>query len=225
MTPNKTAVFIRVEGTLVKSGVLTSTAYFAANGQGFRERVFRLGQVAITVPVYQLLGQNDRTLANRLAYLPLRSMDEDRILELADEYFFDILKDSILEGGKELIKRCHRDGHRIVLISDNLSQIIDLLVENLGNVDDYVCNHLEFREGKATGRLLDPIVGSHDSALWAEKYALEHGIDLHRSVAYASHGPDILLLSKVGNPCAVNPDFTTRRAAQQAEWPIMDYHV
>jgi HAD superfamily phosphoserine phosphatase-like hydrolase len=225
MAQASTAVFIRVEGALISRGVLTATAYLAANGRGFRERLLRLGQVAVTAPIYQLFGQNDRTLVNRLIYLSLRNMDEDRIAELADEYFREILKENILEGGKELLKRCRRDGYRIVLISDGLAQVIDPLVEQLGDVDDYICNHLEFRDGVATGRLLDPIVGGHDSARWVEKYAQEHAVDLSRSSAYATHGPDLLLLAAVGNPCAVNPDFTLRRAARQAEWPIMDYHV
>jgi hypothetical protein len=34
-----------------------------------------------------------------------------------------------------------------------------------------------------------------------------------------------LLLSTVGARCAVNPDFTLRRAAQQADWPVLDYDV
>lgn len=220
-----TAVFVRAEGVLFRQSVLAATAYFAANGRGFRERVFRLGQVALTAPVYQLLGQNDRTLANRMLYVSLRNMDQDRILELADEYSNNILKKALLEEGKELLKRCRRQGHRIVLISDGLAQVMNPVVEQLDRVDDFICNHLEIRNGVATGRLLEPIVGGHDSARWAERYAQEHGIDLRRSIAYATHGPDLLLLAAVGYPCAVNPDFTLRRAARQAEWPIMDYHV
>lgn len=225
MTKSKTAVFIRAEGVLFRQSVLAATAYFAANGRGFRERFLRLGQVALTTPVYQLLGQNDRTLANRMLYVSLRNMDEDRILELADEYSNNILKEALLDGGNELLKQCRRQGHRIVLISDGLAQVMDPVVEQLGHVDDFICNRLEIRNGVATGRLLEPIVGGHDSARWAEQYAQEHAIDLNRSIAYATHGPDLLLLAAVGHPCAVNPDFTLRRAARQAEWPIMDYHV
>lgn len=225
MAKSDTAVFIRAEGVLFRRSVIAATAYFAANGRGFRERLLRLGQVALTAPIYQLLGQNDRTLANRMLYVSLRNMDQDRILELAEEYFNGILKEALLEGGKELLKRCRRDGHRIVLISDGLAQVMDPVVEQLGQIDAFVCNHLEFRDGVATGRLLEPIVGGHDSLRWAERYAHEYSIDLSRSVAYATHGPDLLLLAAVGHPCAVNPDFTLRRAARQADWPIMDYHV
>jgi phosphoserine phosphatase len=220
-----TAAFIRVEGLLIGRGVMEAAAYFAANARGFRERALRLGQVAVTFPVYRVLAQSDRILANRLAYLPLRNMDEDRIVELAEEYFHDVLKGAVLEGGVELLRNARRQERRIVLISDGLSHVIEPLVEHLKHVDHFVCNRLEFRHGSATGRLLEPVVGGHQSALWARQYAEQNGIDLARSLAYGGHGPDLLLLSAVGNPCAVNPDFTLRQAARQAAWPIMDYRV
>jgi len=221
----QSAAFIRVEGTLVSGGCLSAAAYFAGNARGMRERALRLGQVALTAPVYQWLGQNDRTLANRLAYLPLRGMNQDRLHELAAEYCENILKPSVMHGGIELLRRARKDGHRVVLISDSLSLVIEPLAEHLRVVDDFVCNKVELRDGECTGRLLDPVVGGHDSGPWAKRYAAEHGIDLERSVAYGAHGPDLLLLSTVGFPCVVNPDFTLRRAARDADWPVMDYRV
>lgn len=202
-----------------------ASAYFAANAQGFGERALKLGQVALTAPVYGILGQSDRVLANRLAYLPLRNMSEDRVAELAEEYFEDVLRERILEGGVELMRRARREGHRVVLLSDGLEQVVSQVAAHLRRVDDVVCNRLEMRDGYCTGRLLEPVVGGHDSGDWARRYAAEHGLDLSRSVAYAAHGPDLLLMSAVGHPCAVNPDFTLRRAARQAHWPITDYHV
>lgn len=222
---SRTAAFFRAEGALVANGACSAAAYFAANGAGFAERAFKLGQVALTAPVYSLLGQSDRVLANRLAYLPLRNMSEDRIAELAEEYFDGILRERILHGGTELLRKARQQGHRVVLISDGLREVIEPLAAHLRYVDDYVCNQLEVRDGYATGKLREPVVGGHDSAQWVRRYAEEHGIDLARSVVYAAHGPDLLLLSAVGRPCAVNPDFTLRRAARQADWPIVDYDV
>jgi phosphoserine phosphatase len=219
------AVFARVEGVLLAKGVRSAAAYFAANAAGLRERALRLGHVALTAPAYQWLGQTDRVLANRLAYLSLRNLSEDRIAELADEYWSTILRKQLLNDGVELLRRAHREGKRVVLIADSLDQILQPLAAELGCVDDYVCNHLEIRNGFATGRLIDPVIGGHDSGVWLTQYAQEHQVGLAGSTAYASHGPDMLMLSAVGRPCAVNPDFTLRRAAQQARWPVLDYHV
>ena len=219
------AVFARVEGVLLAKGVRSAAAYFAANAPGLRERALRLGHLALTAPAYEFLGQTDRVLANRLAYLSLRNLSEDRIAELADEYFSTILKKQILNDGVELLRRASREGQRVVLIADSLEQIVQPLAAEIGCIDDYVCNRLEFRAGLATGRLLEPVIGGHDSGVWLTQYANQHHLGLSLSTAYASHGPDLLMLSAVGRPCAVNPDFTLRRAAQQARWPVLDYHV
>lgn len=220
-----TAAFFRVEGTLVGRGALSLAAYCAANQARLGDRVMRLGQLAVAAPVYALLGQSDRVLANRLAYLPLRGMSEDRLAVLAEEYFEQILKERVLKGGLELIKTARAAGHRVVLISDTLEPVVAALVKHLRHVDDFVCNRLELRDGLVTGKLLAPVVGGHDSDAYARDYARDRGLDLARSVAYGAHGPDLLLLSTVGSRCAVNPDFTLRRAAQQAAWPVLDYDV
>ncbi|HET6337648.1 MAG TPA: haloacid dehalogenase-like hydrolase [Polyangiales bacterium] len=225
VTDIQKAVFARVEGVLLAKGVRSAAAYFAANAPGLRERALRLGHVALTAPAYQWLGQTDRVLANRLAYLSLRNLSEDRIAELSEEYWSTILRKQILNDGVELLKRARREGNRVVLVADSLDQILQPLAAEIGCVDDYVCNHLEFRNGLATGRLVDPVVGGHDSGVWLSQYAQEHQLALAGSTAYASHGPDLLMLTAVGRPCAVNPDFTLRRAATQARWPVLDYHV
>jgi HAD superfamily hydrolase (TIGR01490 family) len=218
----ETAAFFRVEGTLVDRGALAASAYFASNAQGFAERALRVGALALGAPLYGFLANSDRTLATRAAYVTLRHMSEDRIVELADEYYDDILEDRLYERGKELVKQARKEGHRVVLVSEGIEQVVGRLLKELG-ADDLVCNRLEFKNNECTGKLLEPIVGGHDIGKWVRKYAREHGLELDRSVAYAAHGADLLLLSAVGNPCAVNPDFALRGAARDADWPVLEY--
>lgn len=225
MGQKKSAVFIRAEGVLLSRGALSLAAYFAANAAGFSERALRLSHLALAAPIYQVLGQSDRVLANRLAYLAVRNMGEDRLAELADEYWQNVLRERVLEGGVELVRRAHREGKRVVVLADGLVQVVAPLVTYLRFVDDYVCNRLELRGGYATGRLEEPVVGGHDSAGWVQRYAEQHELDLSGSAAYGAHGPDLLMLGAVGQPCAVNPDYTLRRAARDARWPVMDFHV
>jgi phosphoserine phosphatase len=223
MSEQNTAAFFRAEGVIVSTGVVQAAAFMAAQRAGMRERVLRFGQAALAAPIFGLLGQNDRTLGNRVAHLAYRDMTEDRIAVLAEEYVEDVLRERILDSGVELMRKAQRDGHRVVVISENIAEIMDRLREHLRYVDDLVCNRLEYRDNKATGRLVDPIVGGYEGGRWLTEYAREHRIDLSRSVAYAGHGPDLLLLSAVGRPCVVNPDFTLRKAAREADWPVVEY--
>lgn len=218
-----TAAFFRVEGTLLKRGTLAATAYFAANGQGLRERATRLGHVAIAAAGFGLLGQNDRALANRVTWAALRGMSDDRLAVLAEEYVDEHAIPNLLDSGLELIARARKTGHRIILVSESIDRIVRPIAEHVRRVDDVVCNTLEVIDGETSGRLVDPIVGGHDGGRWIRAYATEHKIDLTRSVAYGCHGPDLLMLAAVGEACAVNPDYTLRRAASEAQWPILDY--
>jgi len=220
--PTQTAAFFRVEGILVDRGALAASAFFASNAQGFTERAFRLGAVALGAPLYGLLAQRDPTLATRAAYAALRHMGEDRIAELADEYYVEVLSERIYERGRELVKQARKDKHRVVLLSEGIEEVVGRLARELG-VDDLVCNHLEFVAGETTGKLLEPIIGGHDGAAWAKQFAARNEIDLSRSLAFAARAGDLLLLSAVGRPCAVNPDFALRAAARDADWPVLEY--
>lgn len=223
MSESNTAAFFRAEGTLIKSGVLQAAAYMASQRAGMRERLLRFGQTALAAPIFGVLGQNDRTLANRVVHLSYRGITDDRVAILAQEYVEDILQEKILDAGLELMKQAKKDGHRIVVISEGISEIMEGLEPYLRHVDELICNRLEYKDRKATGSLLEPIVGGYDGGTWLKEYARKHEIDLERSVAFAGHGPDLLLLSSVGHPCAVNPDFTLRKAAKEADWPVMEY--
>ncbi|MCA9651010.1 MAG: haloacid dehalogenase-like hydrolase [Myxococcales bacterium] len=224
MSEKGSAAFFRAEGVLISRGVLHAAAWMAAQRAGLRERAFRFGQAALAAPLFGLLGQNDRSLGNRVAHLAYRDMTEDRITVLAEEYVDDILDGKILDSGIELIKKARAEGHRVVVLSEGIAEIMERVVsQHLRGVDDLVCNRLEYKDHKATGKLLDPVIGGYEGGRWVEAYAAEHGIDLGRSIAYAGHGPDLLLLAAVGRPCVVNPDFTLRKAAKEADWPVVDY--
>lgn len=215
--------FFRVEGTLLARGALRASAFFAVNARGFRERALKLGQVAAIAPFALALGQNDRTTANRAAYMVCRGMSEDRIALLSEEYFEESIRDSLMESGIRLIERSRDQGFAIVLLSEALSFIAERIAAHLGPVEHLLANRLELKSDLATGRLLDPVVGGFETGRWVRSFAAERNIDLPRSRAYAANGPDLMLLAAVGEPCAVNPDFTLRRAAKEADWPVVYY--
>jgi len=223
MSSKKTAAFFRLEGTLLKQGVLDLAAYMAANSHGFVERAVRLGQVAVAAPFYGYLGKNDRNLATRIAYVPLRGMSEDRVAILTEEYVANVLSGKLLQKGVSLIEKAREAGHEITLISDCIREIAEPIAREIGGVDTLICNELEFRNGVATGSLVSPVIGGHQLGPWISDHANKNNIDLNQSTAYATHGPDLLLLAAVGNPCAVNPDFSLRRAAHEARWPVMEF--
>ncbi len=224
MSTEQKAAFFRAEGVLIPEYITVQVAaHMAAHRAGMRERALRFGQVALSVPLFGALGQNDRSFGQRLVHLTYRGMSEDRVVALGDEFVDGKLRHKLLGSGLELMRKMKRDGYRVVVLSELIEQVMQPLAAHLPAYDELLCNRLEFRDGEATGKLLPPILGGYEGGAWLRQYAEVHGINLAQSVAYAGHGPDLLLLGAVGQPCAVNPDFTLRKAAKEADWPVMEY--
>lgn len=217
----KTAAFFRVEGTLTERGSLAASAWLASNAQGVGERVARLGNVALAAP-FALMGElQTGATATRMTWMGVRGMTEDRLTLLGEEYYEKYLKGDVLDIGKDLLKQAKKQDRRVVLISDNIDLVVAPFAEELG-ADDLICNRLEMRKGKATGRLEDPVIGGNVTGQWARSFAQEHEIDLMASWAYGASAADSLLLSAIGQPCAVNPDRQLRRLAKDHDWPVVE---
>lgn len=89
-------------------------------------------------------------------------------------------------------------------------------------IDEYVANRLEFVNGYATGRLLPPVMASATKAKWIREYAERENISLSNSYAYTDSISDLPMLSIVGHPAAVNPDFRLKQTALQHDWAILN---
>lgn len=213
------AAFFRVEGVLVRRPALAAPAWLAANAQTFRARVFGLGTVLAAAP-FALPGTPiaDRTTASRLAWAGLRDVSEDRLVLLGEAYYRAWVEDARTAAGERLLTQARRRGERIVLVSEGVDVVLQHLAEDLG-ADDLICNTLEMRRERATGRLQDPIVGGHTGGRWLTSYAETHGLRLADCAAYGHSPADAALLSAVGRPCAVNPDPALRRMARDLDWP------
>ncbi|MFH1018222.1 MAG: haloacid dehalogenase-like hydrolase [Pseudomonadota bacterium] len=196
-----------------------SSAYIAANGQGFTERALRLGRVAATAPLAAVLRKTNPAQASRIVYLSFRGMSEDRVAVLGQEYFNEILRPKIRPEALGLIERFRNDGHRVVLISELISEVVTPLLEYLKEPDQLVSNALEFRNGKATGRLKPPVLGGTATRKWLERFSSDEKIDLKHSTACAAYNTDRPLLRGVGSPFIVNPDLILRQSARESRWP------
>jgi len=139
----------------------------------------------------------------------------------ADELFMNVLKPAVYPGAFELIEQSRRLGLRQVVVTGALDFSVKPLMEYLG-IQDHVANRLEFVNGVATGRLLPPVMAAATKASWIRTFAEREGISLSQSFAYTDSISDLPMLSIVGHPAAVNPDFRLRQTALHHDWPILN---
>ncbi len=217
----RTAAFYDMDGTLISTNVVHVYAYYALNARGVGERLGKTASLLANLPRYWVADKIDRKLFNESFYKNYAGFTEDRLEVLGEEMFDGIIRANIFSGARPLIERSKEQGHLQVIVTGGLDHITRPLAEHLG-FDDFVANRLEFKEGVATGRLNKPFIAGANKARWIRQYAEEHDIDPAGSFGYADSGSDLPLLSVVGYPCAVNPDWRLRTTARAYDWPIID---
>ena len=218
---SKTAAFYDVDGTLIKTNVVHAYAYYAINAPRMTDRLSRTASLLASLPLYWAADKYDRKLFNDAFYRNYAGFGEDRLIVLGQEVFDKVIRPNIFPGAKSLIERSREQGHRQILITGAIDYVTAPLAEYLG-VDDFVANRLEIKDNEATGRLIQPMIAGPSKATWVRKFAREQDLDLERCFAYADSGSDIPLLSAVGNPCAVNPDFRLKTTARAYNWPTLN---
>ena len=103
------------------------------------------------------LYSTNRKFATRVIHAVLRGVTRDRLDLLGDEYFQYKLKPHLKPRGVQQVQELVQSGADVVLVSQALDHVMRPLAQHLG-VRHIVANRLEFRNGKATGRLLHPVI-------------------------------------------------------------------
>ena len=150
-------IFWRVEGSLLNLTAVRPVGFFTWNAQSFLERWMRrgtMGVLAIARPFFYL---SNRVFATRILHTVLRGESRDRLDLLGDEFFQYFLEPRLKQRGVEKLREVARSGTEIVLVSQGLDHIMRPLANYLG-IERIISNRLDFRDGLATGRLLDPVI-------------------------------------------------------------------
>jgi thioester reductase-like protein/phosphoserine phosphatase len=150
-------VYWRVEGSLLDLTVVQPVAFFTWNAQTFAERFRRRGLIFLMAALRPFLYSTNRKFATRVVHTTLRGVTRDRLDLLGEEYFKYKLKPELKTHGAEKVRELVRSGADVVLVSQGLEHVMKPLAQHLG-VKRIVANRLEFRDGVATGRLLEPVI-------------------------------------------------------------------
>src|ERR1700740_3167644 len=162
---SRPATYWRVEGSLLELGAMRPVGFFTWNSQSFAERWARRAGMAGMALARPFAYFASRTFATRFLHTLLRGVSRDRLDLLGEEYFHYVLKPQLREEAVAKVVGAIRQGEQIVLVGQLLENILRPLAHHLG-VPFFLANRLEYREGKATGRLLDPVVRPRGPFAW-----------------------------------------------------------
>lgn len=150
-------VFWRVEGSLATLTAVRPVAYFTWNAHTFAERWARRGGLLLQAVFRPALYASHRVLATRILHALLRGVSRDRLDLLGEEYFEYTLKKQLRPEGLAKLSEWMAQHGQVVLVSQGLDHVMRPLAQHLG-IRRIVANRLEFRNGVATGRLLNPVI-------------------------------------------------------------------
>src|SRR5215475_12990548 len=163
--PSAKPVYWRVEGSLLELGAMRPVGFFTWNSQSFAERWARRAGMAGMAVARPFAYAASRIFATRFLHTLLRGVSRDRLDLLGEEYFHYVLKPQLRKQAVERLTSAVRQGERVVLVGQLLENILRPLAHHLG-VESFIANRLEYRDGKATGRLLGPVVRPRGPFAW-----------------------------------------------------------
>jgi HAD superfamily hydrolase (TIGR01490 family) len=215
------AAFYDLEGTLVSTNLVHTLGFYARRQQGLFKTIKKSAATLAKLPLFGIADLYSRNVFNEVFFRSYEGFSQDRLRYFSEQLFEDVLKPAIYDGTFELIQAGKKIGQRQVVLTGALDFTIDRLMDHLG-IDDYKANKLEFVNGYATGRVLPPVMASATKAKWIREYAERENINLSESYAYSDSISDLPMLSIVGHPVAVNPDFRLKQTALQHDWAILN---
>jgi thioester reductase-like protein len=222
--------FWRVEGSLVALGAVRPVAYFTWNSHTFAGRWARRGGTLALALVRPFLYASHRVFATRVLHTLLSGVTRDRLDSLGEEYFEYTLKKQLKAEGVERLRACvaEKGAENVVLVSQGLDHVMRPLAQFLG-VSRLVSNRLEFRNGIATGRLLNPVIRPRSPKAWAFQRSADGRVPtgrLLRNLGLTAH-PERLekAILPAGRPKAANDRALVVFNGKQQSEPLSVRHT
>ncbi len=117
-------------------------------------------------------------------------------------------------------------GHRVVINSASIEEIVRPVADHLGLQQDYLCTHLAVHNDRYTGQLSGPLCYGPGKVVWAKKWATDNGLDLSTATiyVYTDSSSDLPLLELATQPVAVNPSRKLAKIAAARGWPVERFY-
>lgn len=219
------AAFFDVDGTLTDTRVWEGIMeYFQVRGQRrWTHRVFW----AYHMPIYFVRkagliseGAFRKPWAAHLAWY-VRGYSLEQAQLVWDWVVAEFLNQHWRQDTRRLLDGHCQAGDLVVLVSGGPTPLLERIAAEVG-ADHWVGTRFEERDGRFTGRSLEPVCLDENKASLAQRYLLENHLDVdyQTSAAYADSVSDLQLLEMVGRPVATYPDEALQKIAGERGWTV-----
>ena len=223
-TAPRQAAFFDVDGTLADTTIAHYYRYFMLQRLSpLRGKLWHAG-FWVKCGYYLWLDRRDRLRLNVVFYRNYGGLPTAEIKAHAGECYRQVLVPRFYPQAAACIEEHRRAGRVIVLVTGSLDFLVEPLAREIGATSVLAASLVE-SNGRFTGELNGPPIGTAEKASRIRRLAEREGIDLSRSFAYGDSAADLPMLEAVGHPQVVNPDRALAAAAKARAWPVHRWTV
>lgn len=147
---------------------------------------------------------------------------KDYIYQIGDEVFERDLKPKIYQEALDEIEKHKKNGTPVILISSGPTMAIQAIARFV-KADDFFSMGPQIENNQLSNKLGEDLAFMEGKIKIAQSQAQKRGMDLKNCFFYADSVHDVPLLSSIGKPHAVNPDWGLKREALKKGWPILEF--
>jgi putative phosphoserine phosphatase / 1-acylglycerol-3-phosphate O-acyltransferase len=175
--------------------------------------------------VFETFGENLPSMVlGRQAVLAMKGHSRDVVRAAAHTAAPDLV--AMLQPYATKVFEEHRaNGLKVVLATTTPRDLIEPFAQLLGFDDVIATTYAVDADGNYTGELDGVYVWSRGKRDAVKAWASANDVDLAGSFAYSDSVFDEPLLTSVGNPVCVNPDWRLRLMAAARRWPVTHFDV
>lgn len=211
--------FFDVDHTLINGN-----SGYLASFRLVKEKIFKKKRL-IQAVYYSLLGkilvQNVDALY-KIAFADLDGLSEKTILKIGEDVFEKKIKNLFFKKSIHLVNEHKKRGDQIVLLTSGPQMVIAPLARHIG-ATAFFCVSPKVNRGFLTTEPVLPICYGEGKVHYAQNWARKQKVELSHCSFYSDHISDAPLLSLVGYPHVINPDFRLKRLAKKKGWPILHH--
>lgn len=145
----------------------------------------------------------------------------DEMKEWAIRHFEMVVKKRIYQDAVAAVEEAKKKGTVAILSATN-SVLCTPLADYLG-IEHVEATELETVDGVFTGKLAAEYRCGEGKVPAAEKFCAKHGVKMKNAAYYGDSYSDRFVMSAVGYPYAINPNFRLREIAEKNDWPILTW--
>src|SRR5881398_971725 len=114
------AAFYDLEGTLVRTNLEHTLAFYAKRQQGLWQTAKKSVGTLAKLPFFGITDLYSRNVFNEVFFKSYSGFSHDRLRYFSDELFEEVLKPAIYDGAPDLIAKVKKNGQRQVVITGAL---------------------------------------------------------------------------------------------------------